>query len=250
MIGYSGFKGAGKTRAMVKDVYKAWLKNPDIVVFTNTPLTFGKHKKTGSELKQFLFDQINDLEPLFLLYRDYPEIALSNMTFCLFDEASVCMPSRFFTKIDEFMLPFLAQARHINVLMLYTTQHPSRVDKIIRELTEEIIFVKSLGNFLTITHTTLLDPGTCKPPQDAAVSMRMFFPKKYNVLYDTHYMVSMSSKLGSTNFEDTHKNTPIFNFCYNNLKVWNPDTESVVDTLRVFFKSPLKNEKFISSQIN
>jgi len=197
MIGYYGYRGSGKTLSLTAHLYKQFLKDPDICVITNTPFFFPPHKKTGQKLIQHLFFTVDELKEFFLFAVAEKDKVLSRMTYVIVDEASVALPSRFFAKIDPFMLPFMAESRKFNVEIIFTTQHPSRVDKILRELTETWFECTSVPFFRFIKR----EEQDLTPDGQLVKSHGikwLFFPKKYHIMYDTTHIVGMDPALMPT----------------------------------------------------
>lgn len=237
MLGYSGFRGAGKTRALVGDIYNKFQKNPDLIIFTNTPLTFPKHKKTGKELIQYVYSDIEEIMSFFEYAVLNPDVLLEKESLVVIDEANLVMPSRFYDKLDGSVLAFLAESRKLNTDIFFTTQHPARVDKVLRELTEEWYLCRSLGSMLTIKLKMILD-NAGQPLEQIGRSF-MFRPSRFHGMYDTHYIVGMSEKLKS----QTVMSPPIQQFIDNHYQL---DTKS---TVKSFVNTALSSKKnFFSSQ--
>jgi len=195
MIGYYGYRGSGKTLSLVANLWREFVRDPDICVITNTPLTFPPHPKTGQVLLQHLFYTVDELQEFFLFAVAEKDRILTRMTFVIVDEASVAMPSRFFSKIDPFVLPFLAESRKMNVEIFFTTQHPSRVDVVLRELTETWFQCSPVIGFLPWIRREEQD---LSPNGEILNSYKVDFllrVKKYWPMYDTHWIVGINPAL-------------------------------------------------------
>jgi len=195
MIGYYGYRGSGKTLSMIQNLWREFKRDPDICVITNTPLFFPPHPKTGQTLLQHLFYTVDELQEFFLFAVSEKDRLLSRMTFVVIDEASVAMPSRFFSKIDPFVLPFLAESRKMNVEIFFTTQHPSRVDVILRELTETWYQCSPVIGFLPWIRREEQD---LSPNGEIVQSFKvdfLIFVKKYWPMYDTTWIVGINPAL-------------------------------------------------------
>jgi len=189
MIGIYGQWGEGKTLSMVALIHKRFLKNPDIVVFTNVPLQFEPHKKTGKQLKQYIYYELMDLRSFFLYAVNTPHALLANETIVLIDEASVMLSSRTFAQLPTFMISFLAQARHINTDFYFTTQGIMRVEKIVRELTDYWIQCRRIPILHWIIQQkqyATIDLGRVYQRLRSTI---LYKPKKYYSMYDTYHIV-------------------------------------------------------------
>jgi len=110
------------------------------------------------------------------------------------DEANLVIPSRLFGKLKPFVLSFLAESRKLNCDIFFTTQHPSRVEKVLRELTEEwvgCIKIPILG-WIYQQHETLSAEGKFIETTNRALLVRK---SKYWSLYNTRHIVGMDSDL-------------------------------------------------------
>jgi len=195
MIGFHGQRGYGKTLNMTHFIWKQFKRDPNIIVISNTPLFFPPHPKTGKVLDSYLYRTVQELKDLFLFAIAEGNRMLQRFVYVVIDEASVAMPSRFFAKIDPFMLSFMAQSRKCNVEMVYTTQHPSRVDLVLRELTEVWYHCEPLffHRFFRRTEQDL-DPKSYAVLAELGKSY-LFFPKKVYDKYDTYFKVAMDPSL-------------------------------------------------------
>lgn len=212
MICFYGYRGSGKTRAVIRQVYKDWLRNPNLVVFTNTPLFFGLHPKSATKLNQFLYDELENIHALFLYAKLEQGLMLKNNSVVIIDEANLVLPSRLFAKLPTYVQPFLAESRKNNCEIYYTTQHPGRVDTILRDITESFVHCTSIGSVLTICRRYRLSKGLTEKEK---IGSWFFYPEKFNDFYDTNYIVGMSQRLGIGS-SDQFKGTPIWNFLENN----------------------------------
>lgn len=211
MIGYFGFRGSGKTLSLVHDMYRRFKANTDLVVFTNTPLLFPEHK--GKKLKQHLFNGLLDLESFFAFALTDGDLLLKKETIVLIDEANLVLPSRLFAKLPSFVLSFLAESRKLNTDIFFTTQHPVRVDKILRELTETWIHCRRIiPHLLHMSYEVVLSGEGI--PIDYESSMPFFFPRRAYGLYDTHHIVGMSDNLLPQQLKKEEKISSFIQECY------------------------------------
>jgi len=195
MIGYYGFRGAGKTLSLVVDLYAIWKKDPSIIVISNTPMDFGIHPKTKTRLNFFLYNKIDELSGFMGFCISERERIIDKMTYVVIDETGVVLPSRFFQKIPQFMLAFLMESRKINVEILFTVQHPTKTDKVLRELTEFWRYCSRTPLLGWIKQTEEeLDPASCTVVKEYRKRF-VFFPRKYYKFYDSYYFVGMDEAL-------------------------------------------------------
>jgi len=195
MIGYYGYRGSGKTLSLVAEVYSVFQKNPDLIVLTNTPFTFPPHKKTGKILSQYHYSSISELEEFFLFcLSENKEHILSKEAIVVIDEANLAIPSRLFSKLPPFFLSFMAESRKLNVEIMFTTQHPLRVDLILRELCETWYHCDRLPLFgiLRRTEEELTPQAT---PIASMGSKYMLRPSVFFSYYDTYHIVGMDPSL-------------------------------------------------------
>lgn len=189
--GYYGFVGAGKTLSCVVDIYKQFKRDPEIVVLTNTPLSFPKHK--GKALQQHLWNYPEELQEFFLFAFTNEDLVTKRKTIVLIDEANLVLPSRLFAKLPPFFLSFFAQARKMNIHVYFTTQHFLRIDVVLRELVEVWVRCEPVGlGWIRQTEQEISPSGTI---QDEFDRRFIFFKKKYYSMYDTLYKVSMDKNL-------------------------------------------------------
>lgn len=193
MIIFYGDIGQGKTLAMVDRTYKKWLRNPNLKVFTNTPLNFPLHPKTKKPISAYNFDDLLELRDFFLWANANPREIRKRPTLILIDEASVMLSSRSFASLPMFFRAFMAQSRHLNCDFWATTQGIWRVDKIAREMADFWVYcskVPYLGWIFKEKRT--IDPDTCRIIKRGLPSF-IFRPKKVYPLYNTYHMVGYSA---------------------------------------------------------
>lgn len=194
MIGYTGYRGEGKTLTCVHDIWGLWQRNPYLIVLTNTPLYFPNHKDTGEPLRQIFWRDIMELQNFFAFAMTHEDTILKNEFLVFIDEANLVMPSRLFAKLPEFMLSFMAQSRKFNTEIFFTTQHPQRVDKILRELTEnwvqcKRVFPKLIPQLFSVNHEVILSNEGL--PIENIASNIFWRPTRFYAYYDTYFKVSM-----------------------------------------------------------
>ncbi len=167
MIGYYGFRGAGKTLNAIADLYEQFIRNDKIFIISNTPLYFPPHPKTGNKLRWQRWYDLDELTAFFYYAMKHGDAILEQQTVILIDEASVVLNARFWKNIDPALGAFMFQSRHINVEMVFTTQHPSMVDANLRKITESWYHVEKLKlfglistRFSTIKEQELTPEGT------------------------------------------------------------------------------------------
>lgn len=194
MVGYYGYRGSGKTLNLVADIYKVFIKNPDIIVITNTPLFFPPHPKTQTNLKQYQWTTIEELRHFFEFAMSEGNLVLNKPTIVIIDEANLVLPSRLFSKLPAFFLTFLAESRKLNTEIYFTTQHPARVERILKELTETWIHCQKIPFFgWTKKIEEELSPDG-DLIEEFGVSLR-FFHKKYYSMYNTHHIIGVREDL-------------------------------------------------------
>lgn len=127
-----GLPGSGKSYCAV---YRLWLRRklmPKTRVFTNMPLSL-----PGDG-------------PIYLM-RDFPDFLAAVNGVVLLDEINLWMPARVWAKVPGSMLHKFAQVRKAELDIWATAQHPSRVDRVVRELAWGSAHMRSfvkLGFFL------------------------------------------------------------------------------------------------------
>lgn len=190
MIGFHGQWGSGKTLSMVEYAYKRFLKKPELVIFTNTPINFPPHPKTGNSVCKYEYSEIMDLQAFFVYAINNPEYVKNRETLVLIDEASVVLSSRTFASIPSFVISFLAQARHINTDFIFTAQAPWEVEKIVRALTKKWYhcrMIPFLGWILRYSEErTVADKLISKN-----FSHILTNPKKYFKMYNTLHIANL-----------------------------------------------------------
>lgn len=134
--GYVGRPGVGKTLAMIEDGFKALRAAPDLVTFTNI-----RSLKFPNSIYFNSFDQLLDV--------DYGQVLL--------DEAGIWLMSRKAMSLPEAMLCKLAQVRKHGLDLLWTSQHEARVDKALREITNEYCRLMPVGKLILRTY---IEPAT------------------------------------------------------------------------------------------
>lgn len=195
MIGYYGYRGSGKTLNLVAEVFGQFKRNPDLVVLTNTPLFFPSHPKTGQILNQYHYSSIGELEEFFLFcLSENKDYILSKEAIVIIDEANLAIPSRLFSKLPPFFLSFMAESRKLNVEIMFTTQHPLRVDLILRELCETWYNCDRipLFGFLRRVEQELSPKATPVASMGTKFILR---PSLYYSMYDTYHIVGMDASL-------------------------------------------------------
>jgi hypothetical protein len=203
MIGYYGKWGSGKTLSLVAEVYRRWIKNPDLVVFTNVPMSFGYHPKKGTELIRYGYSEIIDLQPFFIYAINSPHDILAKETVVVIDESSVVLSSRTFAALPMFMISFLAQARHINTDFLITAQEQWEVEKIVRALTSHWYHchrVPLLG-WITKEKEVIDKEGRIR---SRSMTIPLFNVKKFYKFYNTYHIAHFGDHQ-LKNVEKEHK---------------------------------------------
>ncbi len=188
MIGYTGFRGAGKTLNAVADLHQQFEWFPDSVFMTNTPLFFPPHSKTGQKPIVIRWGDIETIVGFFKFAMEYGDKMLVRKWFVFIDEASVILNARFWKDLDPAFGAFMFQSRHINVDIWFTTQHPSMVDGQLRKLVEiwrEIKKIKILifhTKWCRIREVALTPEGTEIEEFSRTSRYRV---KKYHHMYRT-----------------------------------------------------------------
>lgn len=197
MTCFYGLRGQGKSLHAVKRIYQQFKIDPEIIVFTNCPLFLPD--VNGKKLKQYYFEDIDTLEQFFRFAISCRGYLVNYNVLVFIDEANIVMPSRFFKKLPPYILSFLAQSRHFNVDVIYTTQAPIRVDKVMREITDEWIEChRMLFNWVYKTIETRIGIEGQLDGDPISQSFS-FFPRKYQAMYDTHHPVSIPVNVDPNN---------------------------------------------------
>lgn len=121
-----GVAGKGKTALATRLAIKEALKNRP--VFSNYPISF---KIFGLPITS----QIATSE--MLKNRTYPENA-----YVILDEAQNIYNSRYFKDMTKDEIEYLSGHRHMGIDIVITTQHPNRIDIVLRENAEKFIWIR------------------------------------------------------------------------------------------------------------
>ena len=166
-----GFPGAGKTFAMTSAVLKAKRKEPGLRVYSNYPIRFpdGSMALPVESLEDF-------------------EAATNGLL--LLDEAHIALDSRQSTGPSRSRwVAKLGQLRKSALFLWYTTHDPSKVDKQLRNLTEQshwMLSARRLGFFLSRVRV-----GTA--PSGASLGIEIVrFNGPAHGAYDTFWEVGAS----------------------------------------------------------
>jgi len=116
--GFCGLPGSGKTYILAKIGLKA-IKNKRKV--------YANFKLTGAQYFDDIFSIINIREGVILI-----------------DEINLSFPSRIWEKLPPQFLYFWSQTRKMGLDIYYTSQHPDRIDKVPKEISNWIWWVKKL----------------------------------------------------------------------------------------------------------
>jgi hypothetical protein len=216
MIGYYGKWGSGKTLSLISYVYKRFLKNPDLVVFSNVPMDFGLHPKRGTRLIQYNYSEIMELRPFFIYAINSDHSVLAKETIVIIDEASVVLSSRTFAQLPTFMISFLAQARHINTNFYITAQAPWEVEKIVRALTQQWVYCQRIPilGFITYSKEGISTEGRV---MSRSIGFPLLNPRKYFKMYNTYHIAHYGDhqlKEGEKGFKATPKLEEFLDFAY------------------------------------
>lgn len=137
--GYIGNLGSGKTYSMIAEA-RTWLKNNRGQVYINM---------AGVKCPEAIF--VGNLS----------EMLTCRSGLLLLDEASVSVSSRFFHETAREVLTRFAQLRKHGMDLYYTTQHEDRVDKVLREITNEYVHLTKF--FRTGFNRRVYLPGKKEP---------------------------------------------------------------------------------------
>ena len=192
---YFGFRGSGKTLNAVIDVHKMWRKNPNLLIVSNycdLADKWGLHPKTKTPPIVYPFITPDDLEPFFSFCYNHQDLVLKHHSVLFIDECNMVFSSRFFKDTPKYVLDFLAQSRHFNCDCVFTTQHPCRVDKVLRELSEDWLHCSTyLWGLITLIKKYPINlDGT--PIQDEFSRRVTLWPRRGYKLYDTNYVIKTS----------------------------------------------------------
>jgi len=194
MRGYFGYRGQGKTMSLVSDIWSFWMEYPDLVLLSNTPMGFGNHPVTGKPMDFYLWNSVEELQDFFRFAVVSPDLVMRRFTVVVIDEANLVMPSRLFAKLDPFVLSFLAESRKLNCEIFFTTQHPLRPDKVLRELTEEWVECTRVPILGWIRQERMVLTSEGKPVESLGSSW-LLRKSKYGAFYNTRHIVGMDEAL-------------------------------------------------------
>jgi len=181
MRGYYGWRGSGKTLSAIRDILKTLKKQPSALVFSNTPI------KIPNQNHFYLWETMDELKFLFSVLLTMP---YNRLIIVFIDEANLVISSRDWSSLPPFFRSFLAESRKLNVEIMFTTQHPRRVELILRELTEEWYNCSMFWfNLFISRRSEVLDSqGT---PIDSFGRSFVFFPRRFYDFYDTYFIVGV-----------------------------------------------------------
>jgi len=207
---YVGLPGSGKTFSLIKegiDLVRAGRK-----VYTNVPFR---------NFKRGLFDRNYKKQPKVVTTKELEELILKedDCTF-LVDEGNIVFPAYYWKNLSPEFLIRLSQTRHHRLDLFYTSQGFTHVVARLRELTNEIVRVRSkffFGKEFFIQ--TCYDPETYKPvyinefeERRARVWQKRVYWGEAKMLfkaYDTFRDVQASSLMG-VDYESTTKSSDDF----------------------------------------
>lgn len=225
-------------------------KNPDLVVFTNVPLKFPTHKR-GTELIQYHYSDLLELKPFFLYAINQSHDVLAKHTRVIIDEASVMLSSRTFAQLPAFMISFLAQARHINTDFCFTTQAVGRVEKIVRELTNDWVYCSKIPLLGWITHEneTIATDGRILSRSKGST---LFNPKRFYNFYDTYHVINYGEhqeKESEKGIKAPAKLEAFLDFAYvethDKIERFKSKENGMMDKIKYFFK---KHAPFLTKE--
>ncbi len=172
-----GVPGAGKTNYAVRKVLKTLKNGSKRHVFTNFPV----HDKKLGYTKVWK-----------------PELACQLVTDSLIvvDEAYRDFNSRDYSKFQDSTHTFFATNRHLNNDILIIAHNPARIDKVIREITEEFILmhchkIPFTKIVIWFSADVFLDEVALSQRYTAKHAIycieRYLFSKRVGRAYDTHF---------------------------------------------------------------
>lgn len=148
---YVGLPGTGKTVSMVEYLIKLRANFPDIKIYTN----FGFKYEDG---------EINSLD-------DFSKINHSGGVVFAVDEVQLSFQSRKFNTFPAEMIFLLTQNRKFKKHFVCTAQLFEHVDKIFRDLTNEVVQCRNLGKrwffqkaYITLDYKSKYNPDSDKLP--------------------------------------------------------------------------------------
>jgi len=206
--GYIGLPGMGKTLNMVYDLREQMINGATVI--SNTPIAF-RHK--GKQYEARRIDHEAE-------YRK----ALVDCENCIFviDEASVYLPSYFWSKLPGSLLMKFAQTRKYSTDIYYTTQGYNHTVKRLRDLTNFVVKCRKVRipfTSLMAFNSTVYDPeffeqkiiGSPEWAKQYIVSQRTIYPTTAQAvykMYDDMYRVSTSA-LAETGKEENENPYPL-----------------------------------------
>lgn len=161
LVGFTGNMGTGKTLSMVIHGY-ALHRRFNVPVFANFDTTFS------------------------MPVHSWDDIYRINNGVLMLDEAHVAFDSRAF-KDDHGRTHFILQTRKKNLLVMFTTQHISQVDKRLRNVCDYVVICKKSGDKVTNQVIEFLSDKIGRKIKLHGVS-------RFYGLYDTYELVFQFEK--------------------------------------------------------
>ena len=127
--GFVGRHGEGKTYCMVHQVVAMRRRDPGLAVFSNLAL------------------ELPGEGPVHQLRRWPEDFIEARHGVVVVDEINTYMPSRLWDRVPPQMLHMFQMLRKYEVSLLWTAQNIARVDKVVRELTHEVVEVSNFRRF-------------------------------------------------------------------------------------------------------
>lgn len=166
--GYVGRPGSGKTYTLVDRALKERAKGRD--VFANFAI---------DGCWTFAPDQLLDLPPGVIII----------------DEAHLWFPSRMSLKLPPSWLALMSQTRKRGWDLLWSAQHETRVDRVVRDVSSWIWVCSAWGQMdghPVVFRAECYEPETLRDPKKKAFSTTRLFSAKIAAAYDTFERITVA----------------------------------------------------------
>lgn len=131
-------------------------------------------------------------------YKDLTELVGLRSGVILVDEINIFFSSRFWRSLPPQIMYFWAQSRKMKLDLYWTSQHLSRIDTIIREITNWVWLCQKISpfNLFTLFKTSLYTPESIYHLKNRAFLTNYFFLNKkiYNS-YNTYEIIDLPNHL-------------------------------------------------------
>lgn len=172
-----GRPGSGKTYTLTARVLRELDKRPELVVHANYGIN-------DERVKRFGIEDLMDLPPGLVVI----------------DEAHLWFESRASMKLPPSMIAKMSQTRKAQWSMLWSTQHESRVDKVLRNVTNWMWLCNawfSWREHAVMFTATCFEPEFFRKPKKYASKRTRFFRPSVAAAYDTFESLDIAAHMRS-----------------------------------------------------